>query len=257
MGSMTEKRRALAELAAQRDREGRVGRILMRSALVLVLLLLVAPVVLWACGFFTTPQPVAEMRQLVDRQVAEYDRVARGEVPFASAPGSDAVFEKLREMPRDLRDQAGREMGRLWEARERAELGSYFALPPQERQAELDRRIKAEEDLRRKWQEARERREQERARAGQSATAAGGQGGDVRGPAGTGPPGGPGGATGNAPGGGGPRVAATEDVRHKRMKRRIDRTSPEERAWQAEYRRALEARREQLGLQASGGRRGG
>lgn len=237
MASMAEKRRALAALAAERG-GGRAGRFGRRALATLVLLLLVSLPCLWAAGFFATPRAVAEVRQLVDSQVAEYDRVARGEVPYASAPSASPVWERMRELSPAHREQVGPELGRLWEAHERAEMGSYFALPPEQRQAELDRRLKAEADRRAKWQAEREKREQERAaRTGDGGGAAG------RGPA--------------AAGAAAPR-GGTEESRLQRSKARLDRTTPETRAQQAEYRRALEARRNQLGLPTGGGgRRGG
>lgn len=239
MGSTAEKRRALAELAADRNREGRAGRIAKRSLAALLLLLLIALPVLWARGFFSTPPAVAEVRQLVEQQVAEYDRVARGEVSFASAPSVGDVFGRMRDVPEPYREQAQREMGRLWEARERAETGSYFNLSAKERQAELDRRIKAEEERRQRWQAERGQRGQDQA------------GGDRR----------PGGQNvagrGDGQRGGGPRGGMSDEARMAWGKRRLDSTTPEERARRAEYRRAMEARRTQLGLPTDGGRRRG
>lgn len=245
MASTTDKRRQLAAIAAERNRQGTGGRVLKRAAAVLLLLLLLAMPTLWAFGFFSSPRAVAEVKQLVDQQVAEYDRVARGEVPFASAPSFAPMMEKMRDVPREYRDQVGQQMGRLWEARERAELASYFKLSPAQRQAELDRRIKADEARRQAWQAEREKRDQTRAAGGQQASGAA-QGGD-RG--GRGPGGGQSGP--GQPGGG-----RTEDGRNARSKGRIDRTTPEQRAQQAEYRRAMDARRKELGL-PTGGRRGG
>jgi uncharacterized membrane protein YgcG len=254
MASSADKRRAVAALAAERNRQGAGGRLLKRAAIALLLVFLITMPVLWAFGFFSTPKAVAEVKQLVDQQVAEYDRVARGEVPYGSAPSAGVFFEKMREVPREYREQVGQQMGRLWEARERAEMGSYFALPAEKRQAELDRRIKADEDRRKAWQAEREKRDQQRAAESQQANAGGGRGG----------PGGPGGA-GGGPGGGGPpagggtpgggRRGGTEESRNERSKRRLDSSTPEQRAQQAEYRRAMEERRKQLGL-PTGGRRG-
>lgn len=253
MASTADKRRAAAALAAERHREGAGGRLLKRTALALLALALIAAPVLWAFGFFSTPKAVAEVKQFVDQQVAEYERVARGEVPYGSAPSTGAFFEKLRDVPREYRDQLGQQMGRLWEARERAEMASYFALPADKRQAELDRRIKADEDRRKAWQAEREKRDQQRAAGSQQANTGGGRGG----------PGGPGGAAGGpggggaggGPPGGGRRGGGTEESRNERSKRRIDSSTPEQRAQQAEYRRAIEERRKQLGL-PTGGRRG-
>lgn len=243
MGSTVDKRRAVAAFAADRNKQGAGGRFLKRSALALLLLFLIAMPTLWAFGFFSSPPAVAEIRQLVDQQVVEYNRIARGEVPYGT-PSSSVIYEKMRDMPREHREQIGSQMGRLWEARERAEMASYFAMPPEKRQAELDRRIKADEDRRKAWQAEREKRDQQRAASGQQAGDGGGRGGAS-------------GGGGGAPGGGGPgRGGGTEQSRNDWAKRRIDRSSPEQRAQQAEYRRAMEERRTQLGLPTSG-RRGG
>jgi hypothetical protein len=111
---------------------------------------------------------------------------------------------------------------------------SYFNLPPERRQAELDRRIKAEEQRRQAREEERAKRESQR-----PAPAAGSQ-----------PAGGPGGERS----GGGRGRSTTEEERNARSKRRIDRSSPQERAQRTEYRRAIDERRAQLGLPTRGGR---
>jgi uncharacterized membrane protein YgcG len=251
MASTADKRRAVAALAAERNKQGAMARFAKRAGAALAILALIATPILWMLGFFSSPKAVAEIRQLVDQQVAEYDRVSRGEVPYGSAPSAGAVFEKMRDVPREYREQVGQQMGRLWEARERAETSSYFALPPDKRQAELDRRIKADEDRRKAWQAEREKRDQQRAAAGQQAMNGGGRGAPGGGPPGGGPGGG--GPGGGGPPGGGRR--GTEEARNERSKRRIDQSTPEQRAQQSEYRRAMEERRTQLGL-PSGGRRG-
>jgi hypothetical protein len=238
--SMSDRRRAVAALAAQRRDEGAAGRFWKRAAASLALLALLTLAVLWFLGFFSTPEQVAEIRDLVDQQVAQFERAGRGEVPFDSGPGVGAVMAKMREMPREYRQQAGQQMSRFFEARERAEMASYFALPPERRQAELDRRIKADEDRRKTWEAERARRDETRQAAGD-----GPRGGPVADNTGGRDRGGP-------PGGG--RRGGTEESRNERSKRRIDRSTPEQRARQSEYRRAVEERRKQLGL--SPGRRG-
>lgn len=254
MASTADKRRAVAALAAEKNKQGAVARIATWAGGVLALLALIAMPVLWLLGFFSSPKAVAEIEQVVNQQLAEYDRVARGEVPFASVTSSRSMFEKMRDVPPQYREQVGQQMGRLWEARERAESASYFALPPDKRQAELDRRIKADEERRKQWQAERERRDQERASGGQQAGGFAGRGG----PPGGGPPGGgpPGG--GRGPGGGGTpdgNRRGSEEARNERSKRRLDQSTPEQRAQRSEYRRAMEERRTQLGM-PSGGRRG-
>ena len=253
MATTADKRRAVAALAAERNKQGAVGRFAKRAGGAVALLALIALPVFWLLGFFSSPKAVAEIEQAVNQQVAEYERVARGEVPFGSAPSSRAMFERMRDVPPQYREQVGQQMGRLWEARERAETASYFALPPDKRQAELDRRIKAEEERRKQWQAEREKRDQERAAGGQQAGGFAGGGGPPGGGPGRGPGGGPGGPGGGGPPGGSRR--GSEEARNERSKRRLDQSTPEQRAQQTEYRRAMEERRTKLGL-PSGGRRG-
>ncbi len=246
MSSASQKRQTIAALAAERSRQGGGRRFLNRVLAIAILLLLLGGPVLWALGFFSPPQAVAEVQKLVDQQVAEYARVARGEVPFEAAPSFEPLMEKMRGVPREYRAGVGEQMGRLWQARERAEMASYFKLPPAQRQAELDRRIKADEarrkareaerEKRSKGQPAGERTAGDRAAGSQSAQP--NQQAQRQGPPGAGP--------------GGTR---TEDSRNDWRKRRIDQTSPESRAQQTEYRRAMDARRKELGL-PTGGRRG-
>ena len=153
----------------------------------------------------------------------------------------------MRDIPEGARDQVRDEMGRFFRARERAELASYFALPPAKRQAELDRRIKAE-------QERAKARERERASRAASRETSGGQGQGR--PQGAGrPQGGPnGGAAAGGPAGGGPPGSRTDEQILARRKERLDQSSPEERARSAEYRRAMTVRREQLGISPGRGR---
>ena len=245
--TIANRRQAVAALAAERHGQGGSGRFWKRALVALLTLACLSLLVMWLMGFFSTPPAVAEVAQIVDQQIVEYDRAARGEVPFNSGAAFGTVMQKMRDVPREYREQ---QMGRLWEARERAEMGSYFALPPDKRTAELDRRIKADEDRRKAWQADRERRDQQRgdARTASAGGDRGGPGGSASGGAGGGG-GGPGGAGGRPAGG--RRGGGTEESRNERSKRRIDRSTPEQRAQQSEYRRALEERRTQLGIPPS------
>ncbi len=261
--TIADRRQAVAALAAERRGQGGSGRFWKRALVALLALACLSLLVMWLLGFFSTPQAVAELAQIVDQQIVEYDRAARGEVPFNSGAAFGTVMQKMRDVPREYREQ---QMGRLWEARERAEMGSYFALPADKRQAELDRRIKVDEDRRKAWQAERERRDQRRGDARTASTVgdrggpgggAGGGGGGPGGGGGGGPGGGGGGGGGGGPGGGGGgppsgrRSSGTEQSRNERSKQRIDRSTPEQRAQQSEYRRALEERRTKLGIPPS------
>jgi hypothetical protein len=231
-----DRRRALAELVRERDAGRPSGRLVGRVLVGLLLLALLALLGLWlGGGFSSVPPEVREIRQMVDGQIEQLRQAGRSELPLdAAAAGFDAVRERVRDLPPALREQAGREVGRLFAARERAELDSFFNLPPERRQAELDRRIRADEERRKARDAERARRE------AQQPQAAAGQGGG-----GTAPPGGP-------PAGQPRGRSTTEEDRNARRKSRIDASSPQERARRTEYRRAIDDRRRQLGLPTSG-----
>ena len=259
--SVSAKRAALADLAHARRGGLSGGQIVRTVAIGIVVLGLLALVMMWLLGFFSPPPEVRAVQALVDEQIQQLQRVARNEAPFEEGSFS-VMFETMRQVPREYREQAGREMGRLFEAREKAEVNSYFSMPPEQRMAEMDRRLEAE-DQRRQAREA--QRAQRQAQGGDRGGPRGGGNQDAGGRGWGGPPGvvagGPGGpgGRGGPPGGGGPggpRGRGTEESRNMRSKRRIDSSSAESRARSLEYRRLKEQRRVELGLPARGGRRG-
>lgn len=209
--------------------------------------------VLWITGVFSTPKEVLEIRALVDAEVAKLERVARNEVPFADDRSQfGEVFGRMRDLPEGVRDQVREEVGRLFRARERAEFASYFALPPNKRQAELDRRIKAEMERRRAWEQERASRA-----ANPGANGAVGQGraqGQALQPVGGQPQVGGNGGGRPVAGPSGRRSPRTDEQILARRKERLDQSSPEERARSAEYRRAMAVRRAQLGISPERGR---
>jgi hypothetical protein len=241
MATVASRRRDLAELAQSRQ-GGRSGRRMRQLVIGLLALAFIGATAAWALGAFRGPREVRELRTLVEQETTRLERVARGELPFDDgASDFGAVFEQARTMPEQYRRTAWQEMGRLFEARESAEVQSFFRMPAADRQAELDRRIRAEEQRR------------------QAREAARAQGGGDRG----GPPRGGGGGGGAQPqrggqssvvagtggrGGGTPGGGRTEDDRHRRSKARIDRSTPEQRAMRTEYRRLMQELRTQLGL---------
>jgi len=245
MSTMTaNQRRVLDALAASREDDS--SGLIKKVGVGIAVLAFVALLILWLMGFFSTSKEVLEIRGMVDAQIAELDRVARNEVPMSYDGASfGAMFDKMRNMPEKTREQVRGEMDRLFRARERAELQSYFALPADKRLAELDRRIKAEEARRKAWQEQRASRGGQGGNGGGRGNATAGGGGQRGGPGGGGPPrggGGPGGSRGS------------EDGRNARAKQRIDSSTGEQRAQSTEYRRAMEERRQQLGLSPGRGR---
>lgn len=238
----SDRRRVLADLVRERGGGRPPGGLVRRTVIGLILAALLALLLAWLLGFFRVPREVLEIRGLVDGEIAELRKVARNEASLPSDSGGFAVIrDRLRDLPPDLRRPANREVGRLVAAREQAELDSYFNLPPERRQAELDRRIKADEDRRKAREVARAERESQRSAPPAGAPAVGGSGAAAGGRSGP-------------PTGGGRSRSTTEDERNARSKRRIDRTSPDERARRTEYRRAIDERRAQLGLPPRSGR---
>jgi hypothetical protein len=256
--SVSAKRTALANLAHASKGGPSGGQVVRTVAIGIVVLGLLALVVMWLLGFFSPPPEVRAVQALVDEQIQQLQRVARNEAPFEEG-SFGPMFETMRQVPREYREQAGREMGRFFEAREKAEVNSYFSMPPEQRMAEMDRRLKAEDQRRQAWEAQRAQRQ---AQGGDRGGPRGGGTQDAGGRGRGGPPGavagGPGGR-GGPPGGGGPggpRGRGTEESRNMRSKRRIDSSSAESRARSLEYRRLKEQRRVELGLPARGGRRG-
>ena len=252
--SAGEVRRALAESErGSKSRSGKgIGAWLKRGAIAAGVLLFVTLLTGWALGWYSTPPQVLEVRAAINEQIAELDKMSKGQTPYRGGPDMGRVRDSMRNLPEGMRDQVRRDFGRLMEAGETAQANSFFLVPPAQRQAELDRRIKAEDD-------ARKKRAEDRAK--------GGNRGSPRGTAGA-PPGGGragdnqvagnrsasgGGTGGRGPGGGGPggggssRGGFSEDDRNNRRKSMLDNSDPEQRGRRAEYRRQLEERRQQLG----------
>jgi hypothetical protein len=170
-------------------------------------------------GAFGSPQ-LAKVQELQKQLWDSGD----GRPPRELREQYEAELDKLPEAQREqVRQEDRRRMMKPFQDR----IDRYFALPagPQ-RKAELDKQIKEFEDL---WKRREERR-QERDRDGKKNASR------ERG----GPNGGQGGK-GQARGGDG-------RDRSVRMRDRLASTSPEQRAKMAEYRRAIEERRKELGL---------
>ena len=197
------------------------------AALTLVLLLLAFGVA-WLLGWirFTTDPRVVEIRKL--QEAARQKFVATGG-PSNLTEATEAVAamaqirEKVQALPPNLRAEVERSGGGMFRSAMRARIDAYFSLPPQKRQAELDRQIRQEEMMRKAFDAA-----------GAVAGALGG------------------GAGGQA--GGGPPRGGSDDDRNRWRKEMLDRTTPEQRARYVEYRRAMDERRTQLGLPPRGPR---
>jgi hypothetical protein len=215
---------------------------------IILLLALLAFFVAWLLGWirFTTDPRVVEIRKL--QEEARQKFVATGG-PTTIAEATEAVAsmtqirQKIEGLPEDLRPQVERGGASMFRSAMRARIDAYFALPPEKRQAELDRQIKQEEMMRKAFETA--GAVMGAFGGGNAGRADGGQAGGSAQQAGQSQQAG-------GPPGGGPSGSRTEEDRNRWRKQMIDRTTPEQRARYVEYRRAMDARREQLGLPPRG-----
>jgi len=194
----------------------------------------------WALGLFgrRTDARIVEIQKISEEMTKQ---MASGgpqneEEAKAFVQSMGQIREKIQALPEDLRGQAfrGGGMGRGFQAAMQANMKSFFATPPAQREAELDRQIKREQMMQKAF------------------AAAGGFGGGPGGPGGGGPGGGgaPGGGGGRGPGGGGgagggPGGGGNPEAWRKQM---LDSTGPSQRAQFTEFRNAMDQRRQQLGI---------
>jgi hypothetical protein len=212
---------------------------------------LLAFLLAWLFGWirFTTDPRLAELKKL-QAEYREQFMANGGPATLDQAKEAVAAMGQMREkieaLPLQLRGQAWAGGGGFRTVMQQR-INAYFALPPDKRQAELDRQIKQEDLMRQAFEAARAA-----GGGGPGGPGSGGpSGGPGRGGPGGGGPGGPGGGqAGGGPPGGPPR-GGSEDERNNWRKRMIDSTSPQQRAQYTEYRRAMDVRRDQLGLPAS------
>lgn len=217
----------------------------------IALLALLAFLIAWLLGWirFTTDPRVVEIRKLQEDARQKFAATG-GPTTIAEATEAVAVMAAIRQkveaLPKDLRPQAERGGANMFRSAMRARIDAYFALPPEKRQAELDRQIKQEEMMQKAF---------ETAGAVMGAFGGGGNAGRGEGAqAGGASQQAAGAQQAGGPPGGGPSGSRTEEDRNRWRKQIIDRTTPEQRARYVEYRRAMDARREQLGLPPRGPR---
>lgn len=148
-----------------------------------------------------------------------------------------AKFSVLREATRTLSPAQRDELARDGMRRQSDQMARYVKMTPQEKRRYLDDQINRQEEMRRRMQ-------QQPAANGNRPPGA---------------PGGPGMASGpGGPGGRGNRPPPTAEEKEKRRKQMLDRTTPELRENTDQFRRDMEARRQQRGLPPTppGGGRG-
>jgi hypothetical protein len=192
-----------------------------RKAMVGVMVVLLVAVAAWALGWFGGTDPVvAELEQL------------RGQMSDSNLPDAqrDALRAQFRERIRTLSDEQRRMFFAgnrdQWRGRIEQRMGEFFAMSATAQRQRLDETI----------DRMRERRQQ---RSQNASSNRGGGGGDRRGR--------------------GDWANMTEAQRDARAKRRLDRTSATQRAQFTEFRRRLQERATERGIELSslGGRPGG
>lgn len=187
----------------------------------------------WFLGLFShgTDPRVQEVLALQDQARQRFAEKG-GPTNLADATAAFAsmteIRQKTEQLPSHLRPQVEAAGMNAFRSFHEERINRYFALPPAERQAELDRQINQQELMRKAFE------------AGSAVMNVVG-GGRATANQTTGPPGAPPWASGN------------EDERNRMRKSMIiDRTTPEQRARFTEYRRAVDARRQQRGLPSFG-----
>lgn len=142
-----------------------------------------------------------------------------------------AKFNALREATRKLSPAQREDLGRDGMRRQEDRMASYVKMSPLDKRRYLDEQINREEEMRRRMQQ---------------------QGAKANGNRPPGAPGGPGMASGpGGPGGRGNRPPPTAQEKENRRKQMLDRTTPQFRENMDQFRRDMDARRQQRGLPPS------
>ena len=93
--SMSERRQALAALAASRSGSGE-GRGWKRAVLIVLCLLLATGFAAWALGFFSKPRELVALARLVDDEITKLNQAARTGTPVDAAAGVGAVLDETK-----------------------------------------------------------------------------------------------------------------------------------------------------------------
>lgn len=222
---------------------------------------LFAVLVAWLLGWinFGTDPRVAEIQQMQEearKQFAESGGPRTVAEATAAVTAMNTIRAKVEALPPHLRPEVERQGSSVFRTAMRARIDAYFAAPPEQRRAELDRQIDQEEMMRKAFEAGRTVAAMfgggQQGGQGGGGQAGGGQGGQQGGQSGGGQAQ-AGGGQGGRPGGGPPQAGSEED-RNRWRKSMIDSTTPEQRARYVEYRRAMDERREQRGMTSGWGR---
>jgi len=238
------------------DHEQSSGSKAVRWLLILLGLAFAAVLFAWLMGWmrFTTDPRVVEIQKIQEEAREKF--TANGglqtlEDAQAAVAAMGTIREKIDALPPQLKLLAGSRAQNVFRSTMQTRINAYFSLPPDQRRAELDRQIKQEDLMRKAWETTRANSPANGSGVTNNSVAGGGSG-----QAGSGQAGGAGGGSprGSGPPRGGPPRGGSEEDRNRWRKNMIDRTSPKQRAQYVEYRRAMEARRSQLGTPSNGPR---
>ncbi len=205
----------------------------------LVVLAIITAIAFWLAGWiqFGTDPRVQEILALQEQAKARYAtngglmNLTQATAAFTSMM---EIRQKTEQLPPHLRPQVEQAAGNAFRTVFWERVDRYFGLPPEQRQAELDRHIDQQEVM---------RKAMEAGRAVMGALGGGQASGGSNAPSGSQPA--------NQTPGRPPWGSRSEDERNRWRKSMVDRTTPNERARFTEYTRALDARRDQRGLPSS------
>ena len=173
-------------------------------------------------------QPDAEVEELQQQQAALFAQRESLSDEERRTQWQE-IRDKSEQLSESQRQEFGQSMRQQFMGRMEARIDDYYALPDDQRDAYLDAEIARMEERRQQWEQRRRERESAAATdGGQQAETADGASRE--------------GARRDRPDRNDP------DVRTERMRRRLDHTTPEQRAKFTAYMETLNARREELGL---------
>ena len=170
------------------------------------------------------------------RELGEQMRTAGREMPNEQRR---ELFRQMRQQTRSLTPDQQEQLRKEREDRRREEMKKFFQMSKEDQTAYLDRIIKQGEERRQQWQQNQQANQQGNQQADNQRRQQQQQ-------AGQGPP----------PRGQGNRTGSDED-RDRRRREMLDRSTPEDRAMAAEFRKMMNERRKELGLPPMQGGRGG
>jgi hypothetical protein len=181
----------------------------------------------WFVNYLRASSQIARVKEL-QQQLAEAQKLPEAQRRELRSQ----MREEMEQLPDNMRRELWQEQRAQFEQRMDDQMKKVLLLPADQRTAEIDKQIDEMEKRRKEF----EQRRQQQAANGQA-----GQGQN-------GPP-----EAGQQRGRGGRQRTPdpTGKVSLERTKRRLDQSTPEQRAMREEYRRIVEARRQQRGLPAN------